>query len=416
MYTKKSYQNDPYKAEISAVITSVSEQNSQKIVTFDQTIFSPAGGGQSCDTGSIFKVDDLAVEVNVTDVYEKNNQIYHVINQVNGKLNKGDKIIMRLDWERRFDNMQRHCGEHILSGAFYRLFGGTNKGFHMGEGCITIDIAFDENSKYDRITWEMAAAAELDSNKVIWSDAPVTVEYFEKRADAENMPLRKPLAFDEDISIVTIGDKSDPVDCVACCGTHPSTAGQVGLIKIYKIEPNKGMSRVFFEAGERAYHNYYNQFNTLYELGNQLSAGPEDILSKYDSQTARNIEMRERLHTLTAHITGQEIERIRGDLSLDYSGRRIFIYEYSFLVPDDILNIGKGISDIAEVVVALADTSSDTLFLFSDGQIPCGKLIKKYAADFGGRGGGKDSMARASFPDSKSLHDFLSCIQNANMI
>ena len=87
----------------------------------------------------------------------------------------------------------------------------------------------------------MARAAESDANRVIWSDLPVTVSHFDYRVDAEKMPLRKVLAFEDDISVVSVGDIADPADCVACCGTHPKTSGQVGLVKIYKVEKNKDM-------------------------------------------------------------------------------------------------------------------------------------------------------------------------------
>ena len=117
--------------------------------------------------------------------------------------------------------MQRHCGEHILSGVFYSLFGGVNRGFHMGHEYMTIDISLEEDPKKKDITWEDALAAQLEANKVIWSDAPVTVIRFDSRDKAEKMPLRKALAFDEDISIVCVGSVENAADCVACCGTHP---------------------------------------------------------------------------------------------------------------------------------------------------------------------------------------------------
>jgi alanyl-tRNA synthetase len=403
MYTKNTYQENVYFSECQSIITSIIDVGDQKALTFQNTVFFPTGGGQSCDLGSISN-DKMVIFV--TDVYESDGEIFHVISGDAEGLAVGDEVTLKIDWPRRFDNMQRHCGEHLLTGAFVRLFGGINKGFHMGDDYITIDIAFAPDSRYDRVTWEMAAAAELEANKNIWADVPVTVDYFDKREDAEKLPLRKALAFDEDISIVTIGDKEKPLDCVACCGTHPSSTGQIGLIKIYKIEPNKGMSRIFFEAGQRAYAHYCSQFNSLYDLGNRLSAGYADILSKYDAQQEKNQEIRDRLHGLTGYFVETQTSRILADLE---AGRRCS-YEYDLLTPDDILKIGKGLENKISAAVAIADTATCTLFLFSDGTVPCGSLIKKHAGDFGGRGGGRDTMARAVFPDMDSLHGFLNKI------
>jgi alanyl-tRNA synthetase len=403
MNTEKIYQKNAYLRESHGIITSVFTRDSKKILTLDRTLFFPTGGGQSCDIGTLINTTSKET-VNVLEVYEKDDEIYHVVDDVNDIMKPGLDVSMIIDWPRRFDNMQRHCGEHILSGAFYRLYGGANKGFHMGDDYITVDIAFPKDSEFQRVTWEMAEAVEFESNKVIWSDAPVVVNYFENRCEAEKMPLRKALAFDNDISIVTIGDNEKPMDCVACCGTHPSTAGQVGLIKIYKIEPNKGMSRVFFESGGRALENYRSQFNVLYDLGNKLSAGFEDISSKYDTQVEKNQEVRDRLHRLSGYIVDSETDKLISEIA---ASSAMIVKEYDMLTSDDILNIGKGISDSANYPVALIDANNCTLFLFSNGQSPCGKIIKDGAPLFGGRGGGKDSMARAAFPDMKSLRGFL---------
>ena len=244
MSTIKLYQQDVYLKECEAVILELQEDR----VVLDRTIFFPTGGGQSCDLGFLGGQE-------VLDVSEKDGLIYHQVRSA-ASLKEGSRILCRIDWDRRFDNMQRHCGEHILSGICYREFGGINRGFHMGEDYMTIDISLEEDPSITEITWEMAKRAELFANQVIWSDAPVTVRRFQTRQEAEQLPLRKALAIDEEISIVCVGDIRNAADCVACCGTHPSSAGQVGLVKIYKIEHYKGMFRIYFEAGKRALLDY----------------------------------------------------------------------------------------------------------------------------------------------------------------
>ena len=291
MHTNRLFRENVYLRECDASIRSVSTREDKVLITLDQTIFFPTGGGQSCDLGTI---NDFAV----VDVYEYEDDIFHCVACAPDALRVGDSVHLTLDWARRFDNMQRHCGEHILSGMFYREYGGVNRGFHMGDNYMTVDISLEENPDFRALTWEMAKHAELCTNEAIWSNAPVITRHFDTKQEAEHLPLRKALAIEEDITIVCVGDVENPSDCVACCGTHPSTAGQVGLLKIFKVEPNKGMFRVYFEAGRRAFLKYQEEMDVLTALCNKLSAGTEDVLAKYESAQEKNRESRTQLHLL----------------------------------------------------------------------------------------------------------------------
>ena len=309
MITNKIFQKNPYLKALESSVSSLNcDKKTAKLILTD-TIFFPTGGGQSCDKGFI-KFNENKYPV--IDVYEAGKEVVHVISieKNRGKLpEEGAKIALEIDWKHRFDNMQRHCGEHILSGVIYKLFQGTNKGFHMGEEYITIDIDFSQ-SDYSKLTWQMAEKAELEANKVIWKGASVHTDYFDNRELASGLPLRKPLAFDEDISIVTIGDFSEPDDCVACCGTHPRFASEVGLLKIYKIESNKGMSRIYFEAGKRAFNTYQKQFNTLYDMSLRLSTSTTDIANAYESQLSHINELKKQLSNFRGSAIIHEIQEI----------------------------------------------------------------------------------------------------------
>ena len=402
MKTRKLFQQNVYLKSVTATVSSVNYDSDNTIVTLDQTVFFPEGGGQSGDCGTLTKNGTVFP---VIDTQEGDTgEILHIISGRTENLCPGDTVETVLDWPHRFDNMQRHCGEHILSGAVYRLFGGANKGFHMGEDSITIDISFNGDSSsgaYEKMTWEMAEAAETEANRVIWQDLPVSVDRFDTREEAEKFPLRKTLAFDEDISIVTIGSRDNPADCVACCGTHPARSGAVGLIKIYKIEPNKGMSRIYFEAGQRALTHYQNQFNTLYELGNRMSAGYDDLLRKYDAQTAKNQQLHDRLSAFRARILNAEQQRLDAEM---HPG---LISRYDDLTVDDLFNLGKKIGPVCQGVIALVHEPSHTAILLSN-EKHCGRLVKAIAPQFSGKGGGNDSSARAFFPDKEHLEAFLS--------
>ena len=153
MYTKRLYQEDVYLKEADVQVSDIVTRDGQVFLIFDQTVFFPTGGGQSCDTGTVD-------QFHIIDVFEEEDQVLHRLEEKECKLSIGDKVHISIDWERRFDNMQRHCGEHILSGKFYELYGGVNRGFHMGEDYMTIDISLEDDPAFDKISWEMAKEAE----------------------------------------------------------------------------------------------------------------------------------------------------------------------------------------------------------------------------------------------------------------
>lgn len=417
------------------------------LIQLDQTAFFPEGGGQGADHGKVRLIgSDSEAVFSVIDVQEDGDLIWHTVclpdpadgsSEPTGELctilSEGCKVHCILDWDRRFEHMQRHCGEHILSGAFYRLFGGANHGFHMGQDYMTIDIALEDQSP---VTPEMARQAELLANQVIWDDLPVSVSYFDTRQEAEQLPLRKALAFDEAISIVTIGKPSEtsdtaPADCVACCGTHPSTTGQVGLIKIYKVEKYKDMTRIYCDAGRKALADYQQKHEILTDLSNRYSASVEEFPEKLRIQEEKTAAIRNELHHLKkAYI---ESESAKLDASLEEIGSDaagssgtmggnidsdtpVILYPLSHLSMDDAFTMakpymGKVRAGQSHPLLLLYVEKEHSCVLVSDGTVHCGKLVREYASFYNGKGGGNDVSARAIFTsdeDARLFADLLS--------
>lgn len=213
--TEKLYQKDVNMTRTSAVVTETDvDRDGSILIALDRTVFFPEGGGQPCDTGTIGGFT-------VTDVRERNGVIWHKLAGECG-LKAGSTAEALIDWERRFCNMQRHCGEHILSGAFFKLYGAVNRGFHMGDEYMTVDMSLEGDTSYSEITWDMAIAAERLANETIWKDLPVTAQHYATKEDASERRLRKELTIERDITIVTVGGQNEPADACACCGTHPT--------------------------------------------------------------------------------------------------------------------------------------------------------------------------------------------------
>lgn len=406
MKTTRLYQSDRYIKEWDAQITSISQDDDNLIITLDKSAFFPEGGGQSCDTGTMGVY-------RVIDVQEKEDEVYHTVKadtgSIDAPLNVGDTVKCALDWDRRFDNMQRHCGEHILSGIFFAMFGGVNRGFHMGQDYMTIDISLEEDPNVKEITFEDALAAELEANKVIWSDAPVTVLHFDSREEAEKLPLRKALAFDEDITIVSVGSIENAADCVACCGTHPTTAGQVGLIKIYKVENYKGMFRIYCEAGQRALNDYDAKHNMLTKLSNKYSSSIEDFPAKLKIQEEKLAEAKSELFSIKKAFIDNECAKL--DALMESSEDKVTVFELEQLSLDDVFNMAKRYMGSCKGLIMLYSIKDTSYILVSDGTIDCGSLVKEYASFYKGKGGGNKVSARGIFPSREDAEMFADLIR-----
>lgn len=399
MKTTKLFHDNVYLKECDAKIIDIKDD----LIALDKTCFFPTGGGQSCDIGVL---NDLTV----SDVFEDEDEIiWHEVKDHGFTV--GDEVHGKIDWARRFDNMQRHCGEHIMSGMWHREYGGVNRGFHMGDEYMTVDISFEDQPEFvdATLTWEMANNIEACTNEVIWENLPVITRRFNSREEAENLPLRKKLAIDDEISIVSVGSIDNPSDCVACCGTHPAYSGQVGLLKIYRFEKNKGMWRIYFEAGKRAMEDYDKKHEIIMKLGDTFSAGPTDLLEKVEAQEKHREEMKVELAALRKKMVASESESILARLSKEET--ELLVLKYEDLSVNMLSQIGKKIAGkaLAGSMVLLEQSHDNILFVLSDGDDSrnCGKLVKENAADFGGKGGGSPMNARVAFPDNDRLRSFV---------
>ena len=434
--TTKLYQIDTYLKEWDArILAAKPAADGDCLIQLDQTAFFPEGGGQGADHGKVrITGSEKETVFSVVDVQEDGDLIWHTVclpdpadgsSEPTGELctilSEGCKVHCILDWDRRFEHMQRHCGEHLLSGAFYRLFGGANHGFHMGQDYMTIDIALEDQSP---VTLEMAHQAEMLANQAIWDDLPVSVSYFDTREKAEQLPLRKALAFDEAISIVTIGKLSEtsdtePADCVACCGTHPSTTGQVGLIKIYKVEKYKDMTRIYCDAGRKALTDYQRKHEILTNEANRYSASVEEFPEKLRIQEEKMNAVRNELyHLKKAYIEAEKekLDAVLGDIDQSGSKTPVILYPLLHLSMDDAFTMAKSYMGNIQAgkthpLLLLYVPAQTSCVLVSDGTVHCGKLVKEYASFYQGKGGGNDVSARAIFTsdeDARLFADLLS--------
>ena len=402
MASERIYQTDPYARENESVVTGVQEKDGFDVISCGSSVFFPEGGGQPSDTGTVASEHGM---FEVTYVFDESLEadVWHVTDAPAGTFTPGDKVVLSIDFDRRFSNMQRHLGEHMLSGVIFDLFDGPNKGFHMGEEYITVDIDLGGRMFTD----EELDLAERTVNEAIWADLPVTVIWFDDYESSLAMPARKQVPHEGRISMVVVGDPEDPFDCIACCGTHPARSSEVGLLSIYKCEPNKGMNRIYFDCGSMAKEKLTADSRMLNEIAKKHSCSTADLAGRLEHEEAEAAELRARLTSLASYVKVSEAARITEEIR--NSGASSYVYHSEILSVDDLLKLGFSvINEISGLFIVMAhDASATCLLLSSDENRKCGDIVKEFAPGYGGRGGGRPDNARAVFGSKQDMGSFI---------
>ena len=275
--TQKYYEADAYRREADAVILAAEpDGRGGGKLALDGTVFYPEGGGQPADHGTLTLPD--GARLTVTDVHEQGGVIWHRVDALPDTAAPGTAVTGRIDWAWRFDKMQQHTGEHILSGILHQMFGAENVGFHIGSDAVRMDTSVP-------ISAEGLREAELAANRIVWQNVPVLITY-PTREELARMTYRSKKEIEGQVRIVTIPG----ADVCACCGTHTVATGAVGQIKILAAENYKGGVRLSIVCGERALLAAQAMRQRQADIGALLSAKPSEtahaVHRVYDEYTA----------------------------------------------------------------------------------------------------------------------------------
>lgn len=254
METVKLYYQDAFLREFTACVLSCEAVKGGFAVVLDRTAFYPEGGGQPADHGTLGTV-------RVADVHEKDGVILHTCD---GPLPVGDTVTGCIDWARRWDHMQQHSGEHIISGMLCHAFHCDNTGFHMGNDLVTIDYNTE-------ITWEQALAVEAQANQYIWEDHPFSAT-FPSPEVLETLEYRSKKALSGSVRITEFPG----ADRCACCGTHVARSGQVGMVKLLSCQKFRDGVRLELLCGKRAADYLSRCWEQSRLIGQSLSVKPVD--------------------------------------------------------------------------------------------------------------------------------------------
>lgn len=279
------FYRDEYAREFDAEVISCQKGKKGYEVVLSDTAFYPEGGGQPADRGTLG-------QVNVLDVKRRNGEILHI---TDAPLEPGMTVHGVLDWERRFDHMQQHSGEHILSGLVHAQFGYDNVGFHMNDEVVTVDFN-------GPITWEEAMELEDKVNTYIWTDAE-SRELYPSEEELKAMDYRSKIELKGKVRLV----EYPGADLCACCGTHVAHTGEIGLMKILSVSRHKDGVRMEMLFGGRAMKDYDRKHLLNTEFSCRLSAKPYEtgealqrVLDEMNAMKFRMQAMNERYYAMRA--------------------------------------------------------------------------------------------------------------------
>ena len=407
--TERLYYDDPYLTRFSASVTEKLKWRGNPAVVLDRTAFYPTGGGQPNDTG-------LLGEAAVIDVVERESDaaIVHVLSRA---LEKSD-VEGTVDWKRRFDLMQQHTGQHILSAAFVEAVEANTVGFHLSQEYATLDLDRAPLSSEDLIRVEDLANAIVVENRRAFAR-------FVPDEEVPLLPLRKPLAHEGPVRIVDIegSDRGSPFDCSACGGTHVRKTGEVGSIKITRSERRGAETRVEFLCGGRALADYQAKNAIVMELAHEFTVGHRELPDAVQRMSGELKETRRALRrsrdslleaeatalwyqadTLTvvksgSGSTAETVHVVRGV----YDGRSM----------DELKHLAQRLIVHPSTVALLAtrgqgDQKSYLTFARSDDlDVNMGNLVRQASEIIGGRGGGRPNFAQGGGPEAERVSEAL---------
>lgn len=381
--TERLYYQDAFMKEFTALVEGTQEAENGFLIRLDQTAFYPEGGGQPADRGRFCLADGRSIAV--TDVQEDEGEIWHTAAE---RIEAGEKIRGILDWERRFDHMQQHSGEHIVSGMICRRFHCNNVGFHLGEEITTID--FDT-----RISLEQALEIEAEANQYIWENHAF-IQQWPTEEERLAMDYRSKKELDGNVRITSFPG----ADSCACCGTHVAESAQIGLVKFLSARNFHEGTRLELLCGKRAYEFLSMNYTENKAVAVKLSAS-EDKTSAYVEKLMED------------HLSVKaEMEMQNEELLKKWAGA--FNKEEKILVIEDWLSpvMGRKLADLAAdrclmIAVFSAGKGGYNYSLIERGGDISG-FVKEMNNALSGRGGGRDGFAQGSVKaDRKQIESYM---------
>jgi alanyl-tRNA synthetase len=391
--TERLYYFDSHLIEFEAHVVDISERVSGwSAVTLDRTAFYPNGGGQPSDTGTL----DGA---RVVECIDEGETVLHVVQglvPVIGGIMKG-----RVDWPRRFDHIQQHTGQHILSQAFMTLFQAPTRSFRMlSDVCeIDVDLSDPTNDRIER-------AVEL-ANNVIWENRPIVIKQVSPE-EAAQLPVRKESARVGDLRLIEI----EGFDLTPCGGTHAFQTGEVGLVAVRSWERARGLARIEFVAGRRALEDYRRANKAALGAAALLSGARDDAPLLAARSLEENKELHRRVRVLEEVAARVEAEDLIARAAILPEGTRLVAKTFAARDPELLKRLAQALIVHQRTIALLGSHDQDTVRLVfarsTDAVADMNALMKEACAIVEGRGGGKPDLAQGGGHKVEKLDEAIS--------
>lgn len=376
--TERLYYNDSYLTEFQAHVVDTSAD--RKRIYLDRTAFYPTSGGQPFDLG---KLGGIAV----TEIVDEEDRIAHLLS---GPL-LGTEAWCEIDWDRRFDHMQQHTGQHLLSAVFSEVLSAATVSFHLGGESSTIDLSCPS------LDPEQIQVVEERANDIVFENRPVSVSFTET---PEDLGLRKRSEREGVLRIVTIAD----LDRSACGGTHVRATGEIGPILIRKLERMRGNVRVEFLCGTRAVKRARADYEALSQVARVFSAALDEAPELVAAQFEKSQEAEKARRRLSAELAAAKGREIHSQTTPGPDGTRRVTRRVPSISEDLRIEAQSFTAGPRAVMLLLAnDPPSILLAASKDSGWNAGAWLKNELARAGGRGGGSPAMAQGSVPSKDAV-------------
>lgn len=373
--TEKLFYQDSHRTEFTAKVISCEEAKDGYRVVLDQTVFFPEGGGQYADTG-------MLGDTEVTDVHEKDDVIYHT---TKAPLEAGSEVNGKINWDERFEKMQQHTGEHIVSGIVHERFGYNNVGFHLGSDYCTMD--FD-----GPISKEQLKEIEAAANEAVYQDLEIKILYPSKD-ELKDLDYRSKIEIEGQVRIVEIPG----YDVCACCAPHVKTTGEIGAIKLVSMVNYKGGERITMLCGRRAMRDYEKKDSMTKEISALLCAKEYEVAEA----VVRLKDEQNRMKSQLAEMQQKLLEYRVAEIAIDQKIVTVFDSTLSGNLPREMMNklLDKG----AEICAVFAGTDEEGYrYVIGSRSEDVRPLSKMLNTTFQGRGGGKPEMVQGSVKGTRT--------------
>lgn len=372
--TERLYYTEPYATEFDAHVIRLEEHHGRPAAVLDRTAFYPTSGGQPFDTG---RLGDAAV----LDVVDREDGV--ILHVLDAALVAGP-VRGRIDWPRRFEHMQQHTGQHVLSAAFDRLLGARTESFHLGSGSSTIDIG------------RMLSAAEItraedEANRIVWEDRPVSIRFADAE-EAAKLPLRKEPARSGRLRLIEV----EGFDISACGGTHVARTGAIGTIAVVASERLRGGTRVEFLCGVRTLRGYRALGDSVASSVRLLSVLPGDVPAGIERLQSDVKDARRLVKELQTRLASFEAAAL-ADRAESRGTTRVVVEALEGWDPNGLKTIAAAVAGRPGHVAALFSVPQPSAVAIArapDASVDCAAVLKRLMERFGGKGGGRPDLAQ----------------------